>query len=285
MDEQTIGLCSPYRSKVLAPVGMKPFLRWAGSKAQLLPVLREYWRPHYSRYIEPFCGSACLFFALEPRSAVLSDLNEDLVSTLAQVQVAADTVAECLKRLKSSERAYYKIRAADPQALTPNERAAQFIYLNIHCFNGLYRTNQEGKFNVPYGTKTRKTPFSGSELREAGRLLQNAVLESGDFESVVNQTISGDFLYLDPPYATASTRIFSQYGKKLFSEADLTRLTDSLRFADRRGVHFVLSYADVPEIRKLRRLWNSRKVIVKRNIAGFTDARKSAQEIVITNCE
>lgn len=264
---------------------MKPFLRWAGSKAQLLPVLREYWRPHYLRYVEPFCGSACLFFALEPPSAVLSDLNEDLVDTLAQVQIAADTVAECLKRLKSNERTYYKVRALDPKVLTPNERAAQFIYLNTHCFNGLYRTNQEGKFNVPFGTRTRKVPYSGGELRDAGRLLKNAVLESGDFESVVDQTIAGDFLYLDPPYATGSTRIFSQYGKKVFSEADLTRLTNCLRSANQRGVRFVLSYADVPEIHQLRGLWTSKKVIVKRNIAGFADARKTVQEIVVTNCE
>ncbi|MDB5821359.1 MAG: adenine methylase [Herminiimonas sp.] len=264
---------------------MKPFLRWAGSKAQLVPVLREYWRPNYLRYVEPFCGSACLFFALEPPSALLSDLNQDLVDTLAQVQSAADTVAECLGRLKSDDRTYYKVRSLDPKVLSPNERAAQFIYLNTHCFNGLYRTNRQGKFNVPYGTKTRKLPLSGSDLREAARILKNAVLESGDFEPIVDQTIEGDFLYLDPPYATQSTRIFSQYGKKLFSDTDLARLTKGLRAADRRGVRFVLSYADVPEIRGLREIWTSKKVTVKRNIAGFTDARKTVQEIVVTNCE
>ena len=263
---------------------MKPFLRWAGSKAQLLPAIKPYWQPKYHRYVEPFCGSACLFFSIQPQAALLSDLNDELICTLAQVQVAADVIVECLHRMKTDKETYYQIRAIDPVTLSPNERAARFIYLNTLCFNGLYRTNLSGQFNVPYGNRTRKYPFDPVMLREAGRLLGTAVLENSDFESIVDQTKNGDFLYLDPPYATGSQRIFSAYGKKVFSDADLMRLIDTLHRAANRGVHFVLSYADVPEIQSLRKVWSSSEVMARRNIAGFSDARRKVKEILITNC-
>ena len=263
---------------------MKPFLRWAGSKAQLVPAIQQFWKPEFKRYVEPFCGSACLFFSIQPPAALLSDLNGDLICTLAQVQISADTIVECLRRMKTDEKSYYQIREIDPSQLSPNERAARFIYLNTLCFNGLYRTNRSGQFNVPYGSKTRKSPFDPVILREAARLLGNATLENADFETVVDQTKKGDFLYLDPPYATGSRRIFSEYGKNVFSELDLDRLVESLRKAATRGVKFVLSYADVPEIEELRERWPSVEVTARRNIAGFIDARRSVKEILITNC-
>ena len=263
---------------------MKPFLRWAGSKVQLLPVIRQYWRPSYRRYVEPFCGSACLFFSIQPQAALLSDLNDELICTLSRIQVSADVIVECLRRMKTDEKTYYKVRAIDPLSLSPNERAARFIYLNTLCFNGLYRTNRLGHFNVPYGSRTRKNPFDPVVLREAARMLATAALESSDFETVVDQTRDGDFLYLDPPYATGSRRIFGEYGKNVFSEADLARLIDSLHRAVDRGVHFVLSYADVPEIHTMRKLWPSTEVTTRRNIAGFVDARRKVREVLVTNC-
>jgi DNA adenine methylase len=265
--------------------GVKPFLRWAGSKVQLLPEIKKYWNPQYQRYVEPFCGSACLFFSIRPPSALLSDLNGELICTLAQVQVAADVIVECLGRMKIDNESYYKIRAINPSQLSPNERAARFIYLNALCFNGLYRTNRAGQFNVPYGGAARKTPFDSAMLIEASRSLKSAVIECSDFERVVDQTSSGDFLYLDPPYATSSERIFSEYGKDLFVVKDLERLIDSVMCAEKRGVKFVLSYADVPEVQKLTLTWSSFRVSARRNIAGFAGARKRASEILITNCE
>lgn len=264
---------------------MKPFLRWAGSKVQLLPAIKQHWRPHYRRYVEPFCGSACLFFSIQPQAALLSDLNDELICTLSQVQVSADVIVECLRRMRPDEKTYYQVRAIDPSSLSPNERAARFIYLNTLCFNGLYRTNRLGQFNVPYGSRTRKNPFDPVVLREAARLLRTAVLENSDFEAVVDQTREGDFLYLDPPYATGSRRIFSEYGKDVFSEADLARLIDSVHRAVDRGVNFVLSYADVPEIHALRRRWPSFEVTARRNIAGFAGARRKVNEVLVTNCE
>lgn len=264
---------------------MKPFLRWAGSKLQLIPSLTQYWKPSFDRYVEPFCGSACVFFSIQPKAAVLADLNSELIGALRQVQLASDTVSECLRRMKSDEKSYYRIRDLDPSEMSPNERAARFIYLNAHCFNGLYRTNRFGRFNVPYGKKIRKTPVDSETLRKASEALANAELHASDFEAIVNNTVDGDFLYVDPPYATSSQRIFNSYGQNPFSPSDLERLMVSLKAADKRGVRFVLSYADVPEIDAARTEWPSYLVTARRNIAGFAGARRSVNEVVVTNCE
>ncbi|MCX5825111.1 MAG: Dam family site-specific DNA-(adenine-N6)-methyltransferase [Deltaproteobacteria bacterium] len=264
---------------------MKPFLRWAGSKVQLIPTIKTYWQPQFKRYVEPFCGSAALFFSVQPQWAVLSDLNSELICTLAQIQIAPDIVSEVLSRMPTDERSYYRVRAQDPAHLSPNERAAQFIYLNALCFNGLYRTNGEGRFNVPYGSKKKSKLFDALELREASRLLNNALLEASDFQSIVDRTTLGDFIYLDPPYATGSKRIFNAYGKDLFTTKDLIRLTAALDRADNRGVRFVLSYADVPEIHDFKKKWTTCTVQARRNISGFTGSRRKVNEIIVTNCK
>lgn len=263
---------------------MKPFLRWAGSKLQLLPELQRFWKPEYKRYVEPFCGSACLFFSLRPNAALLSDANAELICTLRQVQTDSDIVVECLQRMRSDEKSYYRIRSISPERLSPNERAARFIYLNRHCFNGLYRTNSAGHFNVPYGSKKSRSAFDAAMLREAGRILANATIETSDFEDILEQSQRGDFVYLDPPYATHSSRIFCEYGAVGFTVVDLDRLHTSLVRASRRGAAFVLSYADVPEMISFRAEWASFNVTARRNISGFAGSRRQANELLITNC-
>src|SRR5947207_1539399 len=119
----------------------QPFLRWAGSKRQLLPSLSVYWNSQYTRYVEPFAGSACLFFHLKPKQALIGDVNDDLIATYREVKYRASEVTSSLKDLKKGPQAYYDLREIDPFLLTPSERAARFIYLNRFCFNGLYRTN------------------------------------------------------------------------------------------------------------------------------------------------
>ncbi len=128
-----------------------PFLRWAGSKRKLLPVLREYWNPSYSRYVEPFAGSACLFFHLQPSKALLGDINRDLMFTYRQVRRDLPAVLSALRKFKGNKKEYLRLRAISPTELEDAERAARFIFLNRYCFNGIYRTNLQGSFNVPYG--------------------------------------------------------------------------------------------------------------------------------------
>lgn len=265
---------------------LRPVLRWAGSKKQLLPVIAKFWHPSYRRYIEPFCGSASLFFKLTPDSALLSDLNQELIDALRQLQIDANLVAECMTRLRSDSDSYYQIRSMNPHHLSPNERAARFLYLNHHCFNGLYRVNKAGNFNVPYCASKRRAPLTAQELRHAGALLRRATLSCADFQEVLDQCGDGDFVYLDPPYASAASRsTFIEYGIDGFSEMDIGRLFDALEQASSRGVKFVLSYADVLDLAPYIGTFAVRRVQVRRNIAGFTGARRTVSELLVTNCE
>jgi len=167
--------------------------------------------------------------------------------------------------------------------LSPDERAARFIYLNGLCFNGLYRTNLKGQFNVPLGTKHREELFVPSQLRDASYALRTADIEHSDFEAIVDRTVQGDFLYVDPPYATGSRRTFVEYGQKIFSANDFARLIASLKRAHKREVKFVLSYADVEEILQIPSRWKVERVQARRNIAGFLGSRRTVSEVLVSN--
>lgn len=264
---------------------MDTFIRWAGSKRQLLGRLSEYWPGGECRYIEPFCGSASLFFSLEPRDAVLGDLNGDLIGALRQVQRAPQLVIECIKRIPKSKAAYYKLRDWDPQSLSLAERAARFLYLNHFCFNGIYRTNAGGAFNVPYSQSQDGKRFNYAAILAAARQLKVAALVEGDFEKTLDWARPGDFVYLDPPYAIKKRRVFAEYWENSFSTGDLPRLSAALEDVDRSGARFVLTYADSSEARRTFGRWNMRRIRAKRHIAGFADARRHAFEVLVTNIE
>src|SRR5712664_3922142 len=174
-----------------------PFLRWAGSKRQILPILGRYCKGGFTRYVEPFAGSACLFFYLAPRAALLGDINAELLSTYKYIRYRPAEVSKFLQKLRKGERQYYKIRSLQPERLSPARRAARFIYLNRFCFNGLYRTNQEGDFNVPYGGRGSGSLPSAGVLKRASELLRRAALVKGDFENVLDEVKQGDFVYMD----------------------------------------------------------------------------------------
>ncbi len=263
---------------------MEPIIRWAGSKRQLLHKLRPFW-PTSSRYIEPFCGSACLFFDLEPPAAVLGDLNGELITTYRAVRRNASLVVECLQRLALGKQEYYRIRSIPPESLSEPEIAARFLYLNRNCFNGIFRTNLKGSFNVPYAPPKSKTGVDYERLLVAAEVLQKAILLNADFETTLLRVTTGDFVYLDPPYAMAKRRVFAQYQPDSFSTSDLERLVACLRRIDEQGAHFVVSYADCSESRAILRAWQPRRVKVKRHVAGFIGKRRSAYEVIATNIE
>jgi DNA adenine methylase len=265
---------------------LRSFIRWAGSKRLSLPFLKPFCRETSGRYIEPFAGSACLFFDLEPRSAILGDLNGELISAMRAIRRDVYRVIECVRRLPKGKAAYYRIRACDPRELSEPEAAARFLYLNRHCFNGLYRTNREGKFNVPFGPpkkSTRRPSIDEQLLIKASEMLRRATLLKCDFEETLTHTEKGDFVYLDPPYATDDTRVFSEYLPNSFSKSDLRRLGAALRRLDETGAHFLISYGDFPEARALLSEWKPVKIPTRRNIAGFAGHRKTAYELVATN--
>lgn len=261
-----------------------PFLRWAGSKRQLVPALSQFWSDRFDRYIEPFMGSACLYFALEPPDAILGDLNEDLIHSFRLVRERPAQLARRLKRLPLGEEAYYRIRATNPRNLKPLNRAARFLYLNRFCFNGLYRTNSKGEFNVPYGGRKTGSLPGEDELAQCASLLENAVLHTGDFQHIVEEEVQdGDFVYLDPPYSISGTRVFREYGPSAFGPDDLDRLLQTLSCIDRAHGRFVLSYARSKDIINSMTNWKVYRVEARRNIAGFTGSRRTAEEIIATN--
>jgi DNA adenine methylase len=262
---------------------MWSFLRWAGSKRKALPALKKYVPMKYDRYIEPFAGSACLFFELQPERAILGDLNQELICTLREVQTHPDRVIETLQRLPKSKSGYYKVRAISLKTLTPVEIAARFIYLNHFCFNGLYRTNSAGEFNVPVGREKKDSSINVQLILAASDLLKSAFLVGGDFEKVAALAGEGDFVYLDPPYVVRRRRIFSEYLADSFNHCDLGRFQECLERLDSKGATFLVSYADSSEARKMFAKWKTARIALRRNISGFAGSRTIAYELIATN--
>jgi len=262
----------------------KPFLRWAGSKRAMLPHLRKNIPDGFGKYIEPFVGSACLYFDIEPTQAVLSDLNIRLIDTYKTVSEKPADVAHFLARMPTGSEAFYKVRANYQKLRSPISKAATFIYLNRFCFNGLYRTNQSGHFNVPYGAPRSGAVPNASDLQRAARSIAIAEIYSGDFEEVVlSHAKNNDFVYLDPPFHTSSARIFTQYNAKPFANEDFDRLVSVLREIDRRGCKFLLSYSHTPEGIKAFSKFRLTEVITRRNISGFPQHRGVARELLVRN--
>jgi DNA adenine methylase len=260
-----------------------PFLRWAGSKRQIVPTLARFWNGNFRRYVEPFAGSACLFFHLAPRVALIGDINTELLATYRCVKYRHAEVARVLHRMKKGERQYYRVRALQPENLSPTIRAARFIYLNRFCFNGLFRTNSDGVFNVPYGGRGSGSLPSANILHRAAVLLKRATFLCGDFENVLDTVRYGDFVYMDPPFSISHKRMFKEYGAVIFGRNDVTRLRLRLELLAAKGISFVVSYVESPEAEYLSRGFDVSVVSVRRNIAGFTASRMKSQELIISN--
>jgi DNA adenine methylase len=266
-------------------VAVTPIFRWAGSKRKVLPQLAAFWKPTFKRYVEPFAGSAALFFRLQPQQAVLGDINSALIETYEIIRDRPDDVHEAVSRIRRGERNYYRIRSQNPSRMGAFGRAVRFVYLNRYCFNGIYRTNRDGKFNVPYAHIKPGVIPPIEDFRRSATLLNRAVLRSCDFGQILRSIRKDDFVYLDPPYAVESRRVFREYDRKEFSRRDLERLGDHLSEIDRKGASFVVSYADCREARDTFSDWRLSRLRVRRNVAGFTSARRLATELLVTNLE
>lgn len=263
--------------------GTKSFLRWAGSKKQLLPLLSRFARYRYDRYVEPFAGSACLFFSLAPKRAILSDINEELMLTFQEVKKDSKQVSERLGGFYHGRDEYLRIRGLDPIHLAPAVRAARFIYLNRFSFNGLYRTNRAGRFNVPYGGgRTGRLP-SLELLEVCGRTLQSVELLTCDFQETLDRVKRGDLVYLDPPFSISARRTFTDYSRAGFGTVDVERLRRSLEAMASQDVTFVVSYAKSPEADQLADGFHRYLLRVRRSIAGAPTRRRVLEEYLISN--
>lgn len=275
--------------------GAAPFLKWAGGKTQLLPQLSSMLPERFERYVEPFVGSAALFFWLRRNrsfvSAHLLDRNDELINCYIAVRDSVDEVIPILAemRVKHCKRFYYRIRAQKPATLTELERAARLIYMNKTCFNGLYRINSRGEFNVPIGSYRNPRIFDEGALREASRALSDVEIARADFAEAVNVASAGDLVYFDPPYHPISrTASFTSYalgrdGRAVFDIDEQRRLAGAFRDLDRKNCHVMLSNSDAEEIRQLYRGFRIRVASARRAINSDASARGAVSEIVVTN--
>jgi len=260
-----------------------PFLRWAGSKRQILPTLSQYWNTRFDRYVEPFAGSACLFFHLAPRKALLGDINQELIRAYRSVRSRHREISRLLRTMRKGKRRYYKLRSLRPDRLSSEKRAARFIYLNRFCFNGIYRTNGNGYFNVPYGGDGSGSIPSPEMLLRAASLLRRATLVCGDFEKVLDRVQRGDFVYMDPPFVVSNRRVFKEYDSGVFGRDDVVRLRRRLIELTAMQVPFVVSYIQSKEGEYLSRGFNVSRVTVRRNVSGFAYRRRKCRELLISN--
>lgn len=268
----------------MSEIKVQPFLKWAGGKRWLTEKHLSLFPKEFGRYYEPFLGSGAVFFSLSPSSAVLSDLNKELIDTYLAIKSDWEAVREQLKihHRKHSSEHYYKVRASKP--IHPHTKAAKFIYLNRTCWNGLYRVNLKGEFNVPIGTK-QNVLLDDDNFEQLSNFLLKAEIVSCDFESTIDRAASGDLIFADPPYTVKhNLNGFVKYNEKIFSWEDQERLSSALKRASERGCLVVSTNAYHPAVKELYaegfelRAMNRSSVI-----AASSNFRGVYEELLVTN--
>ena len=257
-------------------------LRWAGSKAKLIPELSRLAPASFGHYVEPFAGSACLFFAIEPKQAVLGDINHHVIDVYRAIHSDPHGVADALDSIPHTAEAYYQLRSINPSGLSLCQRAARIIFLMKACFNGVYRTNLRGQFNVPMGDRVYALP-SRESLLETHQLLQCADLVVGDFRKTLELCQPGDWVYMDPPYPTTS-RYRGEYGHEgRFGEPEMRCLVDNARELASTGVFVTMSYLYDENLVHTLKNWHLHVVPTARTVASKTRFRMNAPEIILTS--
>jgi DNA adenine methylase len=260
------------------------FLKWAGGKRWLVSQHERLFPLVFGRYVEPFLGSGAVFFHLNPERAILSDSNADLINTYRALQSHPDRIRRLLVSYQKRHTStfYYYWRRRRPR--NPIHKAAQFLYLNRVCWNGLYRVNLDGQFNVPLGTKT-KISIPRGYLRLVSRCLHKARILHSDFEDVIDKTDEGDFLYVDPPYTVMhNNNNFLKYNDVLFSWEDQKRLAAAVKRASKRGTLILVSNANHNSVRQLYRGFGSVALLRRASVlAGDATSRRQTAEVTFRN--
>jgi len=265
-----------------------PVVKWAGGKRQLLLALKENMPTSYNRYFEPFIGGGALFFDQKPKDAYISDINEELINLYTVIKNDVGGLIEDLETHKVNKDYFLDIRAVDREPSYKKwsavRKASRFIYLNRTCFNGLYRVNSQGQFNVPYGDYTNPRLIDENNLYNCSRLLKNTQIECGSFTKILSEVQKGDFVYFDPPYAPISeTSSFTSYTKEGFDnkmQEDLKTVCDEL---NKMGVYFLLSNSDTPYINDLYTGYTINKVFASRQINANASGRGKITEVLVRN--
>ena len=268
------------------------FLKWAGGKLQLIEQFENLFPLDFRNYYEPFIGSGAVFFYLKSKSrlnkVILSDTNEELINCFTVVRDKPSELIEVLlnHRKRHSKQYYYEVRDLESDRLDSVSRAARMIYLNKTCFNGLYRVNSKGEFNVPFGDYKNPSIFDRNTLYRASQMLQDADLRVMTFDKVLDFAGKDDFVYFDPPYIPLSkTSSFTRYSKSDFSVKEQNQLSVVFRALDSGGCFVMLSNSDHSLTRELYRDYDKNIVVVraKRKINSVGSKRGAINEIVVTN--
>lgn len=261
----------------------RPILKWAGGKTQLLDELRSRTPKQFGRYIEPFFGGGAFFFDLEPAQAVVADSNPELINLYREIAANPDAVIAWLGETQNSESEFYRVRALDWTKLVPAEAAARTIYLNRTCFNGLYRVNKSGQFNVPFGRYAKPKILDADAIRAASRALSKAEIVLGDYSDVLKQHArEGDFIFLDPPYVPISANAdFKRYTKEQFSTEDQFALADEVDRLVSLGCHVVLTNSDHPIVHQM---YSSHEISVvpTRRFISCDGANRTGHDVIVT---
>ncbi len=264
----------------------EPFVKWAGGKKKMLSAYDSLFPSHFETYHEPFLGGGSVFLYLmhiqRIGRALLSDANAELIHLYRMVRDDVERVVEEVMTYPYDKEFYYAVRALDPQTLTPVRRAARMLYLNRTCFNGLYRVNRKGQFNVPIGRYDSPTICNDTNLRNVSRLLQGIELQSWEYQTVLDVARPGDFVYLDPPYhAVSAGGRSTSSGQNAFSDAQQGQLYQVFRILDRRGCLVMMSNSGTPLVKQLYRGYDVKELHGARPARGARRGRNT--DLVVRN--
>jgi DNA adenine methylase len=266
-----------------------PFMKWAGGKSQLLGQMHPFFPTKFERYIEPFLGGGAVFFHLHPKKAILSDSNPDLVNAYQVVRDDPQTLMDELDHLteyRLSQDRFYEVRGWDPSGLSHVRRAARTVFLNKTCFNGLYRVNSKGEFNVPWGGYKNPTLYDRGNVIAASSLLQGKSILLSDYRRACGIGREGDFVYLDPPYHPLSeTSRFTSYTKEDFGEREQMELAETFRRLNKRGCLLMLSNSGTHLVRSLYEEFRIETLRARRAINSNGSGRGAVDELLIMNFE
>lgn len=269
--------------KKAASIQAKPILKWAGGKTQMLSELIPKVPASYGRYIEPFFGGGAMFFALQPENAVIADSNPELINMYRQVASNVEDVIKYLRTYENTSEMFYAVRSLEWTALPKAEAAARTIYLNRTCFNGLYRVNKQGRFNVPFGRYKNPKICDEEGLRAASEVLKKAEILCGDYILVLEHYAQpGDFVFLDPPYLPISEYSdFKRYTKEQFYEEDHIELAKMVMTLHERGCHIILTNSNHPLVHELYAPFTIEVIQTKRHISCNGSTRKG-EDVIVT---
>jgi DNA adenine methylase len=276
------------RDKLVMPV-----VKWLGGKRQLLPTLVPLLPDQFSNYCEPFFGGGAMFFWIQPMRAIVNDINSDLMQVYEVIRDDVENLISELEKNKNESEYFYKIRVLDRNKdsynkLSPAEKASRVIFLNKTCFNGLFRVNNAGEFNSPFGNYKNPNIVNANTLRAVSNYFNRSEITFSccDYSDVLKRISEGTFVYLDPPYDPVSTTAnFTGYSRGGFFKDDQVRLRECCDDLNRRGIKFMLSNSATDFIKKQYSSYNIKIVRAKRTINSDATGRGQVDELVVRNYE